>query len=429
MYTKYIRDPVWGYIGITETEKSIIDTFPVQRLRGIKQLSVTNIAYPGGDHSRFLHALGTMHLSGRIAENLDLSEDDWQLVRLAGLLHDIGHGPFSHSSEEILTKHLGVNHEDLGERVLKESSLADEVSSQGFSPDELAELIFGEPGSEKYLKQIIASQFDADKMDFLVRDSYFTGVEYGQIDVHRLIQAMRIIRGDIAIDKKALAALETFMIARYEMFLNVYYHHSVRAAEIMLREAMDHAREILGLTTFQDIEEFLQLDDAHIVSGLGNLEPSRYEGEKRKEAEIAEEEFEKLKRRELIKPCYEREVHISDEYVAKLLSDDSVRRQKELEIADKGGIDPEYVTVDVPTLASMPYYPREIDPGEVPVFEVNVEDEVRTSPLSKISRLVEVLRGYIDLIRVYTSPEHRKRVGRAAEDVFKQLPLSAQVSM
>lgn len=433
MYAKHIRDPVFGYIGVTEVEKNIIDTFPVQRLRGIKQLSVTNIAYPGGNHSRFSHALGTMYLAGKIAESLgkekEIPEEDWQMVRLAGLLHDIGHGPFSHSSEKILSSRLGLSHEDLGERVITESSLAEEIKSQGYEPEELAQLIFGEPKGEKYLKQIVTSQFDADKMDFLLRDSYFTGVEYGRIDVNRLIQSMEVIDGDIAIDKKALSALETFMIARYEMFLNVYYHHSVRAAEIMLREAMDRARRFLGLTTFEDIEEFLQLDDAHVISGLRKIDPSKFSGEEKKDAELAKETFQRLDRRDLVKLAYEREVHIQDEYVAKLLGDDSVRHQKEVEIAKEADVDPEYVSVDVPTLASMPYYPREIDPKEVPIFEVSVDGVKNLVPLSQHSRLVNVLKGYVDLLRVYTIGDFRKEVGKVAEEIFKEIPFSAQLSM
>lgn len=433
MYAKHIRDPVLGYIGLTDVERDIIDTFPVQRLRRIKQISVASITYPGGEHTRFPHALGTMHLSGKIAESLrtgiEISDEDWQLVRLAGLLHDIGHGPFSHTYEAVLSAHKGLTHEDMGEKIIRESSLADEISDRGYDPGELSDLIFGEPKRNKYLKQIITSQLDADKMDFLLRDSYFTGVEYGQIDVHRLIQAMEVINGDIAIDKKALSALETFVIARYEMFLNVYYHHSVRAAEITLRRAMNHARELLGLTTFEDMEEFLQLDDAHVINGLRRLDPTDYEGAERKEAEMAKEAFQKLERRDLPKPAYEREVYIKEEYIAKLLGDESVRRQKESEIARKAGVEPEDVTMDVPTLASMPYYPREIDLVEVSTFEVSENGKRKSVPFSEYSRLVDVLKGYVDLIRVYTSPELREKVGRASEEVFEELPFSARISM
>ncbi len=177
MHIKYVRDPVFGYIGMTEVERNIIDTTPVQRLRGIRQLSVTSITYPGADHSRFSHALGTMHFAGQMVESLrrgiEISDEDWQLVRLAGLLHDIGHGPFSHSYEEILAKYCGLNHEQLGRRVIEESELADSLKKNGFEPGEVVKLTFGEPERERrHLKQIIASQVDADKMDFPVSNTH-----------------------------------------------------------------------------------------------------------------------------------------------------------------------------------------------------------------------------------------------------------------
>ncbi|MFP4006165.1 MAG: HD domain-containing protein, partial [Candidatus Hadarchaeia archaeon] len=253
MFVKYVRDPVLGYIGITDVERNIIDTRAVQRMRRIKQLSISSAVYPGAVHSRFSHAIGVMHIAGRMMDSLgeyvEVNEEDWQLMRLAGLLHDVGHGPFSHTYEGILSEKLDLTHEDMGRRVLEESNLSDKISSQGYNSSELAELIFGEPETEKFLKHIITSQFDADKMDFLLRDSYFSGVQYGQVDIQRLIQAMEIIDGNIALDKKALSALEAFMIARYEMFMNVYYHHTVRAADIMLKKAMKNVDEILGLTT------------------------------------------------------------------------------------------------------------------------------------------------------------------------------------
>jgi len=433
MFIKYVRDPVHGYIGMTDVEKQVIDTLPLQRLRGIKQLSVTYITYPGADHSRFSHVLGTMHLAGQIAENLrrsvSLNDDEWQMVRLAGLLHDVGHGPFSHSYEEILVKYCNLNHEQMGREVLEKSELSDVLKSCGFRPAEIIELTFGKPKREKqYLRQIIASQVDADKMDFLLRDSYFTGVEYGHIDVNRLIQAMEIIKNEIAIDLKALYALEAFMIARYEMFLAVYYHHSVRAGAVMLHKAMDYTHELLGLTTFKDVDEFLRLDDTSLMTHLRELDPKQVDAANRASAEKSKDMVSRLDKRELLKMAYQRDVHVRDEYIAKLLSDEAVRHQKEVEIAQKAGIDPEYVVVDVPTLDSIPYYPREIDPMEVPVFRVTSRGEKEPVQLSSYSRLIDVLKGYVDIIRVYTLREHREQVERVAKEVFKTLPFAAQIS-
>lgn len=435
MELKYIRDPIHGYLEINELEKKIIDSWPVQRLRGIKQLSVAYHVYPGGDHARFSHALGTMHLAGAIADVLAqsgvISKEERQLVRIAGLLHDIGHGPFSHSFEEVLVKHRGLNHEEMGKRVIKESELADRISEIGYSAREVVDLAFGK-GMEKkhYLHQIVASQIDADKLDFLVRDSYYTGVEYGKIDIRRLIQAMSVYGDDIAIDLKALFALEAFMIARYEMFLAVYYHHAVRAAEILLHKAMDCAHEIAGLTTFDSIEEFLRMDDAFVLVKLRSLDPSKFSNpEERRAADLAKQMMNRMDRRELLKAAYQRTVHISDPYVAKLLSDEMVRKQKEREIAKLSGVDPEFVIVDVPTLDSIPYYPREIDPMEIPVFRTTTGDRKELVPVSQYSRLINVLKGYVDLVRVYTTREHLDRVERAADEIFKSLPLTAQISM
>lgn len=435
MFIKYVRDPIQGYIGMTDVERRVVDTRPVQRLRGIRQLSIGSITYPGGDHTRFSHALGTMHVAGQIVESLrrsvEISDEEWQLVRFAGLLHDIGHGPFSHSYEEVLIKYRGLNHEQMGREVVKKSELADVLKECGFEPNEIVELAFEkEAKTKRYLHQITASQVDADKLDFLVRDSYYTGVEYGRIDINRLVQAMEICNQDIAIDLKALHALEAFMIARYEMFLAVYYHHAVRAAEILLHRAMDCAHELLGFTTFKDIDEFLRMDDAYATTKLRELDPKEFDDPvKREFAEKARATMAKLDRRELLKVVYQRNVRVSDSYIAKLLSDEAVRRSKEQEIARKAGIDPEQVVIDVPTLDSIPYYPRELDPMEVPVFRVTSEGKRELVQLSSYSHLINVLKGYIDIIRVYTLPEYRGQVERAAEEAFKTLPFAAQISM
>jgi hypothetical protein len=327
-------------------------------------------------------------------------------------------------------KYRGLNHEQMGKDVVKNSELADALNDVGFSPDEVIDLTFGkEAKGKRYLHQVTASQVDADKLDFILRDSYYTGVEYGRVDISRLIQAMSVCGDDIAIDLKALYALEAFMIARYEMFLAVYYHRAVRAAEILLHKAMDHAHELIGLTTFKDIGEFLRMDDAYATTKLRELDPSKFKGEEKKSAELAKEMMDRLDNRRLLKAAYQRNVHIRDPYVAKLLSDEAVRRQKEAEIAESAGVDADHVIVDVPTLDSIPYYPREIDPMEIPMFRTTGEGEKELVQVSQYSQLINVLKGYVDVVRVYTVPEYREKVEKAAAEVFKTLPFAAQISM
>jgi HD superfamily phosphohydrolase len=428
---KYIRDPVHGYIPVTETELKLLDTFPVQRLRGIRQLSIASLVYPGADHSRFSHALGSMHIAGQIVGSLrghvEISGEEEQMIRIAALLHDIGHGPFSHSFEEVMVEKKGLNHEDMGERVVKESELADVLGSLGFSPREICELAFGKTGGRKrYLKQVIASQVDADKLDFLVRDSYYTGVEYGRVDVSRLVQAMGVVDENISIDLKALYALEAFMIARYEMFLAVYYHHAVRAAEIMLYKAMINGDEFLNMTDFKTVEDFLRMDDAYLMTRLRELCRSGPDDER---VAFVREMMNRLDRRQLLKAVYQRSIHLRDAYLASLLSESGLRRKKEEEIAEKAGVPREHIFVDVPTLDSIPYYPREIDPMEVLVFRASSNGRKEVVPVSQYSQLLNVLKGYVDIVRVYTLPEHRGAVEKAAEEVFGSMPFFTQINV
>jgi hypothetical protein len=172
------------------------------------------------------------------------------------------------------------------------------------------------------------------------------------------------------------------------------------------------------------------MDDAYMITKLRELEPKDFDDKaKRHLAERAKLMVNRLDARELPKLAYQRDVHIHDPYVAKLLSDEEVRHQKEVEIAELADVNPEDVVVDVPTLDSIPYYPREIDPMEVPVFKVTDRGKKEPVKLSQYSRLVNVLKGYIDIVRVYTMPEHRAKVERAAAEVFKTLPFAAQISM
>ncbi|MFH0896779.1 MAG: HD domain-containing protein, partial [Candidatus Bathyarchaeota archaeon] len=272
-----IRDPIHGYISMSSVEKDIIDTRPVQRLRRIKQLSGAYFTYPGAEHSRFSHSLGVMHLAGILGNHLKelgyIDENDVQKIRIGGLLHDVGHGPFSHMYEEVLNKYRDTTHEDLTQWLIKDSELKDPLEKYGYSIEEMSKLAVGRSdiSGKNFLNQVIASQFNVDIMDYLVRDSHFAGVEYGNIDVIRLINALDVIGSVLAMDVATLYALEAFVIARYEMFKAVYFHRTVRAAEVMIIRAMAYANEILGLTSFKTIDDYLNLDDSSVLLKLLSL--------------------------------------------------------------------------------------------------------------------------------------------------------------
>lgn len=425
-----IRDPIYGYIYITEVEREIIDTRPVQRLRRIKQLSGAHLTYPGAEHSRFSHSLGAMYLAGmmgtRFAEMGYIDEDDVQKIRIAGLLHDVGHGPFSHMYEEVLDKHRDMTHEDIGQWLIRETELKDILGKYGYSTEELSKLAVGRlEGREKpFLSQVIASQFDVDIMDYLVRDSYFTGVEYGNIDVNRLIHSIDVMENMLAMDIAALYALEAFIIARYEMFKAVYFHRTVRAAEVMTVRAMDYANEALGFTSFQSPEDYLRLDDSSVLIGLLSLKDAED-----KRLKMASELAEMYCSRQLFKCTYELFIHHRDEFLTSIMSRDEIRSQIAMEISRKAEVDPDYIIIDVPTVASVPYYPLQKRPSDIPIFQKLPNGNKESHTLSEYSHLVEALIGYIDVVRVYTTAKFREKVREASSEVFGKQPSSAKVSM
>ncbi|HEY7508517.1 MAG TPA: HD domain-containing protein, partial [Nitrososphaera sp.] len=186
-----ITDPIHRYIRFSQAEKDVIDSPAFQRLRRIRQLAGAHLVYPSAQHSRFEHSLGAMHVAGLAAEGLLIkgyidNAETVQEIRLAALLHDIGHGPFSHLFEEVLEAGSAVSHEEMGRWIIAKSEIADVLGKNGQSADHVARLSFGQ-SKVHFLNEIISGSLSADIMDYLPRDSYFTGAEYGKIDYYRLV--------------------------------------------------------------------------------------------------------------------------------------------------------------------------------------------------------------------------------------------------
>ena len=425
-----IRDPVHGYVFMSNIEKDIIDSKPMQRLRRIKQLSGAYFTYPGAEHSRFSHSLGVMHLAGILGKHLEelgyIDEEDVQKIRVAGLLHDVGHGPFSHVYEEVLNKYRNITHEDLAQWLIKESELKDILGKYGYSPEEMAKLAIGRAdlGKKSFINQVIASQFDVDIMDYLVRDSYFAGVEYGNVDVIRLINSLDVIDDVLAMDVTTLYALETFVIARYEMFKAVYFHRTVRAAEVMIIRAMDYANETLKLTSFKTPEDYLALDDSSVLLRLLSLK-----GTRDRKMGVAYELTEMYNDRRLFKCVHETIVHHRSEFFTSVMSRDEVRNQIAKEVGEKAGVSKEYIIIDVPTVPSVPYYPLQGKPSDIPVFQKHPDGSKELRRISEYSQLVNTLIGYMDIVRVYTAPQFREKMREAVDEVFGKQPYSTKITM
>jgi HD superfamily phosphohydrolase len=239
-----IRDPLWDNIRLDHAALAVLDTPPVQRLRYIRQLGHAFLVDPGATHTRFEHALGAYHLTCRALSSLaergeldDVTEEERLAVRLAALLHDIGHYPFSHALEE-----AGFpSHEAQGVSLLPQGTLGETL--RGLGGDALASrigaLIRGR--SESPLQGLISGSLDLDKIDYLSRDARMCGVPYGTVDVDRLLAAITVVNGparrEMGVHEKGVSALESLLFAKYQMYRNVYWHHAVRSATCMFKRA------------------------------------------------------------------------------------------------------------------------------------------------------------------------------------------------
>ena len=269
MANLHIRDPIHGFIELSDDERRIIDSSPFQRLRNIKQLALTYLIYPGAVHTRFEHSIGVMKLVSdaydSALDNTDpgvfsFSEDKRcvyrEILRLIALTHDLGHAPFSHASEEVFPDKMV--HEDYTRKIVCETEIADIIREIGkkfkdkyetapiITPELICNIYDGrDPGPDfeyTFLKSFMDSELDCDKMDYLLRDSYFCGVKYGNYDRARLVESFTIYCHEgmprLAIRKGGVQAFEEFVLARYFMFVQVYFHKTRRYFDKMFVEAL-----------------------------------------------------------------------------------------------------------------------------------------------------------------------------------------------
>ena len=274
---KTIRDPLWNTIHLDATAVRIVDTPEFQRLRYIRQLGLAHLVYPGATHTRFDHALGVYHLTSVALRHLrdrgGVAPEAWEgeeLVPYAGLLHDIGHYAFSHALEELEAEHVPVHHEEVSQRFFASPTLRDALAPLGLSaPDRIHEIISGESGLP--LRGLVSGSLDLDKMEYLRRDARFCGVPYGEVDVSRLLQGLALLEDpetgafEVGVHEKAIAALESLLFAKYQMFRNVYWHHGVRAATGLYKSIVEESVRA-GLL---DPEELIGPTDEELLHEIG----------------------------------------------------------------------------------------------------------------------------------------------------------------
>ena len=321
-----VRDPIHDYIDLTLLETKLVDTPAYQRLRWIRQLGPANLVYPGANHTRHEHCMGTCHVVGRMADSAGLDSEERQLASAAGLLHDLGHSPFSHLGDEI----DGLeNHVDRTTSLISETEISDILSNEGIDTNEINQIITG----KHKLGALVSGDLDGDRLDYLVRDAHYTGVSTG-VDMGRLIATMSMVDGNLVVRQGGLPAVEALLTARSTMYPTVYFHPFARGAELMLERATNKAIESNQFTK----EEFANFTDHRFLSELNNAKglPQRIVSD--------------FENRRIVK----RGVSITKDQAESSGLNKSERLDYEERIASELGIDNSDIYVDIPPLTVVP---------------------------------------------------------------------------
>ncbi|MFC7233827.1 HD domain-containing protein [Halosegnis marinus] len=380
-----IKDSVHDHITVEGVAEELLDTPAVQRLRRIKQLGTAEFVYPSANHTRFEHSLGVFHLASRALSHLGIEGPQAERVRAAALLHDIGHTPFSHNTEEVLERYENKSHDDVHD-LIRGGEVERVLVRNDLDPGRVADLVAG----DGELGQLVSGELDVDRMDYLVRDAHHTGVPYGTIDHGRLVRELRYVGGDLVLAEGNVQTAESLLLARALMNPTVYSHHVARISKAMLRRATDELVGAGGVPA----AEFRRWDDHDLMVALRD-DPATTGYARR------------LDDRDLFKRAVWAEY--ADVPEGLIEADHGEIAAYERDIAERADVDPSEVIVDVPGEPSM----------EESTTQVVVNGEVRR--LGSQSTLVAALRKAQHeqwRLGVYAPEEDADAVGAAAEDVL-----------
>jgi HD superfamily phosphohydrolase len=412
---KIIRDPIHGNIKLKGLFLDLIEAPEIQRLYNIKQLGLAHLVFPGAHHTRLEHSLGTYFISCKVSDNLDLDKKDKELIACAAFLHDIGHGPFSHTLEYILRDALNVDHVDLTEKLIygeytifdeneremvNSKNIFDILDKYEINPKEIIDIIRGKTSKKGYLSQILNSSIDVDQLDYLIRDGYYTGVAYGTIDIDRFLQILTIFNNQLAIIKKGVGVIENILMARALMYSSVYFHKTVRIAELMLSKSIEMLDDVNPFELFKKT-------DFELICDLKN------------KGSYQNEIITRLKYRKLFKQAYVSSMPFSNEKnfdVIRKLKDSKFRRKKEQKIEEKLKIPTGHVIIDVPYYELHKAEPR-IDKTDIIIIDEknNIRNIDDFTPVANAIKQKAIPDWGIMII---TDEKHRDIVSKKAEKIL-----------
>ena len=432
---KIIHDVVHKSVKIDGVVLDLAQTPELNRLHNIKQLGLVYLVFPGAHHTRFEHSLGVSYIAKRIAQEIQLCPEERDLVSAAGFLHDIGHGPFSHTLEYIFHDIMGIDHmqitkdiitgkmEFIGPEMAPERvgrPIPDILERHGLSPKEVAGLVTGGPSrtgydwgfdmsgtgqqffnDRHYLAQIIHSSIDADQLDYLLRDAYYTGVAHGMIDIDRLLKTMEVFNNDLIIHRKGVPAVEGMLVARGLMYSSVYFHKTARMAEIMLSRAVESS------LTDASCDIIPQMVDSDLMCWL------------EQGPEYGRQMAYRIKYRDLFKKVFELSLdELSDDQRERIgvLASPRERRRTEEEICIRAGIPQGSALIDIPAPELLISEPR------ISKTNVRILDDDKVATLQKFSPLANALRKrHVTnwAIMVFCDGKYKNQVARVAEKMFQ----------
>lgn len=378
-----VRDSVHGYIKLTDEERNIIDSNYMQRLRRVGQMRMSSLVYPSATHTRFSHSIGVMYVAGEFAKSLDMSNKMYRTIRIAGLIHDVGHGPFSHTSDRVAQRY-GYTHEENSCRILDEelsSLIPDDISIR-----KIKDQILGEADIN-----IIAGNIDADRIDYLNRDAVNTGLEHGTIDYQTIIEFSDIDNGSLVFDRKATYALTELLTARLYMHNAITNHHVARLAETILERCIER------YVDDDSIIDMMSCDDYVMHNNLLNSDEQG-----------VSELYSRVMNRDLPKRAYSvRGDSVPRDVIDTLSSIDAQKYEKK--IADSIGISNKDVFIVTPAIArSEPSNLKIRDNGDIKSM----------SELSNIPSQLSNERSRQTRFHVYTNENNVEEVAEVADNIL-----------
>jgi HD superfamily phosphohydrolase len=380
MSGKIINDPIHGMFRLKGVREELLMTPEFNKLCHIKQLGLAHLVFPGAHHTRFEHSLGCSYIGGLMSDSIGLDDHEKTIVQVAGMLHDVGHGPYSHTLEHILHERGGADHMHITEgiitgeyEILREDEhslfenrqkIPDILEKNDLDPEEIAGLIHGASaaGSERSLldwvegessfrtedntlANLVHGPVDCDQLDYLLRDAHFTGVAHGIVDHLRLVECLEKHGGNVAVTEGGVSALEGMLVARGLMYSAVYFHKVTRITEMMLSRAVERSED-----TLPQAKDMQRMVDAEIWQAMDEA------------GGIAKEMLRRLKYRQLLKVCITRRAEdFSDAQIKRLIhlaQNSEERIQIEDEICRRAGVQEGFVAIDVPSVKLLLSEPR-----------------------------------------------------------------------